>query len=136
MHLETGTIVFAALVFIAVLGVASKWLRMPYPIVFVLGGALLAFVPGLPRMEVKPDIVFLLFLPPLLYGGGFATEWRDFKRRVMTIGPPRQAQQARCGTPKDQTSTRRSNSNKRFSKRSPPSALNGERCPLFHPNYH
>lgn len=85
MHVEVGTVVFAALVLIATFGILAKWLKMPYPIVFVIGGALLAFIPGLPRIEVKPDIVFLLFLPPLLYGGGFQTEWRSFKTYIRPI---------------------------------------------------
>lgn len=82
---HVGPLVFGALCLIATFGVAARWLRLPYPIVFVIGGALLAFVPGLPRIELKPDIVFLLFLPPLLHGGGFTTEWRDFKQYFVPI---------------------------------------------------
>lgn len=85
MDVHVGPLVFCALVLIATLGVASKWLRLPYPIVFVIGGALLAFIPGLPRIAVEPDVVFLLFLPPLLHGGGFTTEWRDFKKHLAPI---------------------------------------------------
>ncbi len=73
------------LVLIAAFAVVARWLRQPYPIVFVIGGGLLALVPGLPRIELRPDLVFLLFLPPLLYGGGFETEWRDFRRYVTPI---------------------------------------------------
>jgi CPA1 family monovalent cation:H+ antiporter len=85
VQLEIGTIVFFTLVVIAALGVAAKWLRIPYPIVFTIGGALLALIPNLPLIELDPNIVFLLFLPPLLYGGGFNTEWRDFKRHSVAI---------------------------------------------------
>jgi CPA1 family monovalent cation:H+ antiporter len=78
-------LLLALLVLIAAFAVAARWLRVPFPIVFVIGGALLALVPGLPAISPQPDVVFTLFLPPLLFGGGFTIEWRDFKRYVAPI---------------------------------------------------
>src|SRR5918997_734256 len=60
-------------------------LRIPYPILLVVGGSLLGFVPGLPRVELDPDLVFILFLPPLLYASAVFTSWRDFRANVRTI---------------------------------------------------
>lgn len=47
--------------------------RVPYPIVLVLGGLAVGFVPGLPDVELDPEVVFLVFLPPLLSAAGFAS---------------------------------------------------------------
>ena len=46
-------------------------IRVPYPIVLVLGGLAIGFVPGLPDVELAPDVVFLVFLPPLLVAAGY-----------------------------------------------------------------
>jgi CPA1 family monovalent cation:H+ antiporter len=59
---------------------------VPYPIFLVIGGLVLSFVPGLPRIVLRPDLVFLLFLPPLLYWDAFRTSWRDFHANLRPIG--------------------------------------------------
>jgi CPA1 family monovalent cation:H+ antiporter len=53
-------------------------LRVPYPILLVLGGAALGFIPGLPAIQVDPEAVFLIFVPPLVFVAAFFTSWRDF----------------------------------------------------------
>jgi CPA1 family monovalent cation:H+ antiporter len=58
---------------------------VPTPITMVLGGGLIAFVPGLPHVALDPQIVFLLFLPPLLYAAAYFTSWRDFKHNLTSI---------------------------------------------------
>ena len=45
----------------------------------LLGGTILAFVPHLPRPTLSPDVVFLVFIPPLLYWSALNTSWRDFR---------------------------------------------------------
>ena len=55
------------LLFVVVFGVLSQKLKTPYPIVLVIGGLLLSFVPGIPRINLNPDVVFFVILPPLLY---------------------------------------------------------------------
>jgi monovalent cation/hydrogen antiporter len=52
------------------LAITARRIGIPYPILLVLGGLALGFVPGLPRIELEPEIVFLLFLPPILFGAG------------------------------------------------------------------
>ncbi len=70
---------------VVVLVASSGKLRIPYPILLVLGGLLLSFVPGLPRLQLNPDVVFLLFLPPILHYSAMATEWREFRRYFSAI---------------------------------------------------
>jgi len=67
------------------LGAVAKRYELPYPIVFVVGGAALAFVPGLPTIAIRPDLLFLVVLPPLLYGGGWTTDWREFRANLRPI---------------------------------------------------
>jgi len=76
-------ILVAAIVALAVL---AKRFALPYPIVFVVGGGFLAFFPHLPTIRLDPQWVFLIFLPPLLFSGGFFTDWTTFKQNVRPIG--------------------------------------------------
>src|SRR5260370_12493693 len=62
---------------VAVLASVARRLRIPYPIALVLGGLALALVPGLPRVQLDPDLIFLLFLPPLVYAAGWTTSLHD-----------------------------------------------------------
>jgi Na+/H+ antiporter len=77
--------VFLILAMIAVLAVVAKWSRQPSPIVFLLGGIALAFVPGMPEIKLAPDLVFLVFLPPLIFGDAYVTDFRQFKRYLKPI---------------------------------------------------
>lgn len=76
LGLFVATVVFA--------GLATR-LRMPYAIVLVLGGLVLSFIPGLPRVDMEPDLVLLLFLPPLVYASAWQTSWRDFHANLRSI---------------------------------------------------
>lgn len=53
-------------------------LRLPYPLLLVLAGGLLALVPGLPPVVLSPDLVFFIFLPPLLYSESYQMSWHEF----------------------------------------------------------
>jgi monovalent cation/hydrogen antiporter len=81
-EIEAILILLAAL---AALATLAKRINIPYPILLVLGGLVLGFVPGLPRVDLKPDVVFLLFLPPLLYVSAIFTSWRDFRANLRPI---------------------------------------------------
>lgn len=67
------------------LGIFSHWVRIPYPIPLVVGGLLLSLQPWLPKFVLEPSIVFLAFLPPLLYAAAFNTEWRAFRKHLRAI---------------------------------------------------
>jgi Na+/H+ antiporter len=75
-------LIFAAIV---VFAVVAKRLELPYPIVFVIGGGALALVPGLPRLELAPEWIFLTVLPPLLFSGGWTTDWNVFRQNIRPI---------------------------------------------------
>ena len=82
-HIEL--IVFGLLLAIAGLAVLAGILRVPYPVTLVLGGAVIGFLPGVPSVELDPDLVLLIFLPPLLYGAAFFTSVRDLRRNAKPI---------------------------------------------------
>jgi CPA1 family monovalent cation:H+ antiporter len=70
---------------VAVLALIARKVHISYPIFFVIGGLLLGLVPGLPRVRLDPDLVFLFFLPPLLYPVALSTSWRDFRANIRPI---------------------------------------------------
>jgi len=82
-HVEL--VVFGLLVAIAALAVLAGVLRVPYPITLVLGGTVIGFLPGIPSVELDPDIVLLIFLPPLLYGAAFFTSVRELRQNARAI---------------------------------------------------
>lgn len=73
------------LVAVAGLALRAGVLRIPYPIFLVLGGLILGFVPGVPEIELNPDLVLLIFLPPLLYAAAFLSSLRDLRAHVWPI---------------------------------------------------
>lgn len=56
----------------------AKKLKIAYPIFLVVAGLGISFIPGIPRMGLDPDVIFLIFLPPLLYEAAWYTSWKDF----------------------------------------------------------
>src|SRR5437879_8897447 len=73
------------LLFIVVFGLIARRLGTPYPIVMVIGGLLLGFVPGVPDIALNPDLVFLVVLPPFLYAAAWTTSWRDFRYTLPSV---------------------------------------------------
>ena len=69
----------------ALLALAPR-LRIPYPILLVLGGLALGFVPGIPAFELPPELVLIGILPPLLYSSAFFTSLRDLRANARPIG--------------------------------------------------
>jgi Na+/H+ antiporter len=67
--------------FVAVAALASiaRWIAVPYPIIVVLGGLGIGFLPGMPEIELDPDVVLLGFLPPLLYSAAFFADLRALR---------------------------------------------------------
>jgi monovalent cation/hydrogen antiporter len=63
----------------------ARRIAVPYPILLVLGGLILGFVPGLPRLQLSPDLVLLVFLPPLLYEAAFFSSPRDLRASLRPI---------------------------------------------------
>jgi CPA1 family monovalent cation:H+ antiporter len=71
---------------IALLAQLAGRLRVPYPVFLVVGGLAIALIPGVPRIELEPDVVFLVFLPPLLYAAAFMSSPRDLRAHAERIG--------------------------------------------------
>ncbi len=65
---------------------AAPSLRIPYPILLVLGGLVIGLVPAMPEFELEPELVFFGVLPPLLYSAAFFTSLRDLRANVRPIG--------------------------------------------------
>jgi monovalent cation/hydrogen antiporter len=70
---------------VAALMALAPTLRIPYPILLVVGGLVLGFIPGVPKLVLPPDLVLVGVLPPLLYSAGFFTSLRDLRANVRPI---------------------------------------------------
>src|SRR5947208_9227397 len=81
----TISLLFGLLVAIVILATLATRLRIPYTILLVLGGLLLVFVPGLPTITLNPELVLVLFLPPLIYSSAWLTSWREFRANLRPI---------------------------------------------------
>jgi CPA1 family monovalent cation:H+ antiporter len=83
---STLELLLGVLLLVALLTVVAGRIGVPYPILMTMGGLLLGLVPNLPRLELAPDLVFLLILPPLLFGAAFFTSPRELWRNARPIG--------------------------------------------------
>ena len=79
-------IILLLLAVVAGLTVVARWLAIPYPIVMTIGGLALSFVPNLPRVELPPEIVFLVFLPPILFAAAYTMSPRELRMYARPIG--------------------------------------------------
>ncbi|MET0477709.1 MAG: Na+/H+ antiporter [Actinomycetota bacterium] len=84
MH-EIEPLLLALMVAVAGLSVLARVVRVPYPILLVLGGLVLGFLPGMPAVELPPELVLVAFLPPLLYWAGFFASPRDLRADARAI---------------------------------------------------
>jgi monovalent cation/hydrogen antiporter len=78
-------VLLTLLVALAALLVLAPVLRTPYPVLLVLGGLALGFVPGIPTISLPPDLILVGILPPLLYSAAFYTSLRDLRQNVTQI---------------------------------------------------
>ncbi|HEU4982501.1 MAG TPA: Na+/H+ antiporter [Acidobacteriaceae bacterium] len=72
-------------VLVALLAVFARRLKVPYPIILVLGGLALGFIPWVPDVRLSPTVVFLVILPPLIFASALNTPWREFKFNIISI---------------------------------------------------
>ncbi|MEA2248697.1 MAG: monovalent cation/hydrogen antiporter [Solirubrobacteraceae bacterium] len=82
-HIET--IIVSLLVAVVVLGALATRIGVPYPILLVLGGLVLGFVPGIPDVRLQPELVLVVFLPPLLYSSAFFANLRELRADARAI---------------------------------------------------
>ena len=78
-------LILICLVAVALLALVARKIRIPYPILLTIGGVVLALIPGLPAIHLDPELVFSLFLPPLIYPAAVYTSWRDFRANLRPI---------------------------------------------------
>jgi CPA1 family monovalent cation:H+ antiporter len=84
MH-DVEFVLVSLLVSVAVLGAAARAVNIPYPIVLVVGGLVLGFIPGLPDIALEPELVLVIFLPPLLYSAAFFANLHDLRTSLRPI---------------------------------------------------
>jgi len=79
--------IFIAALFVSAAGLnaLANWLEVPYPIPLVLGGLVLGLIPGIPDVHLNPDLVLLVFLPPLLYASAFFADLRSLRADARVI---------------------------------------------------
>jgi NhaP-type Na+/H+ or K+/H+ antiporter len=75
----------ALLGIIGVLAVVAERVNFPFPILLVIAGLLIALFPGLPEVKLDPELVFLIFLPPLLFSAAWNFPWEDFRSNFLPI---------------------------------------------------
>jgi len=84
MH-DVEFVLVSLLVAVVVLGSAARAVNIPYPIVLVVGGLLMGFIPGLPDIVLAPELVLVIFLPPLLYSAAFFANLHDLRTNLRPI---------------------------------------------------
>lgn len=86
LNLQATQLTFLALLIsVIALAALARRLQKPYPIILVIGGLLLGFVPGMPKVPLDPDLIFFVVLPPLLYSAAWNTSWKDFRFNLVSI---------------------------------------------------
>ena len=83
--IETLQSLLALLAVLALVAVVARRLGIAPSILLIVAGIGLALVPGLPRIEMAPEVVLLLMLPPLIYSAGVAMSWREFRFNLRPI---------------------------------------------------
>jgi NhaP-type Na+/H+ or K+/H+ antiporter len=83
--MQTHFLLIFVLTTISVAAIAASRSKLPPAIVMVLVGLALAVTPGLPQVEIAPELVLLLVLPPLVYWAGVTMSWREFRYDIRSI---------------------------------------------------
>ena len=80
-------LIISLLFAVSMFSILSQKLKISYPVFLVIAGLLISIIPGMTRITFEPDLVFIIFLPPLLYAAAWNTSWNDFwrSRRPISI---------------------------------------------------
>ena len=84
--MHSAELILALLIAVAALVTVARGIGIAYPVFLVIGGLLLGLVPGIPRIDIDPDVIFLIVLPPLLYIAAYFTPIRSLRANLGTIG--------------------------------------------------
>src|SRR6059058_1558576 len=82
---QAELLIAGLLVAVAGLSALARYLSVPYPIVLVIGGTLFGFVPGVPQVKLDPEVVLVVFLPPLLYGSAIYANFNDLRANLRAL---------------------------------------------------
>lgn len=88
MFHENLLLIISLLFAVSMLVMLGQKLKISYPIFLVIGGLIISFIPGIPLIQMDPDMILTLFLPPLLYEAAWYTSWREFwkwKRPIVLL---------------------------------------------------
>jgi CPA1 family monovalent cation:H+ antiporter len=85
MEIGSAGLLLQLLVLVVIFAVVARRLRVPYPIVMVVAGVVISLIPGLPQIELEPDVIFSVFLPLLLYHAAWHTSWPTMQRNAWSI---------------------------------------------------
>jgi Na+/H+ antiporter len=78
-------ILLLLVILVVALAALAKRLDIPYPIIMVIGGLIISFLPHVPQVALNPDMIFLVILPPLLFSSAYVTSWRAFRYNLLSI---------------------------------------------------
>ena len=78
LHAPLLTTIIVLILAVAALSVVARRLQVPAPMLMLIAGVAVSFIPGTPAVALNPDAVFLLLLPPLLYSSGVGMSWPGF----------------------------------------------------------
>jgi len=80
-------LILSLLFVVSMLSMLSKKLRISYPIFLVIAGLIISLIPDVPHITLEPELVYIIFLPPLLYAAAWNTSWNDFwhSRRAISL---------------------------------------------------
>lgn len=84
--MENYTVVIFILAMMIGLSAIADKVKLPYPILLIVAGIGIGFVPSIPKISLNSEIIFLIFLPPLLYDAAFNISYTQFKTNINTIG--------------------------------------------------
>lgn len=84
--MENYSVILFILVVMVGFSAISDKIRLPYPVLLVIVGTIVGFIPGIHKIELDPEIIFLIFLPPMLYDGAFNISFEGFRTHINTIG--------------------------------------------------
>jgi len=77
-------VIFIMAIMIGLSALADR-IRLPYPVLLITAGIIIGFIPNMPEVEINPEVIFLIFLPPLLYDAAFNISYKDFRTHLNTI---------------------------------------------------
>ncbi len=81
--LEHFPFYLALIVLIVLLIMLSDKIKVAYPVLLLLAGLLVSLIPGIPVLKIDPELIFVIFLPPLLYEAAWANSWKELWRRII-----------------------------------------------------